>query len=98
MWASDGDARSNDCPMLNLSDRPKAQQRVAESINGGWKPSHPDAEGIADDSGDEYGEHQCPDAKIAIEIHRMSTAATSTLPQHRKSKVESDSLAPTSCP
>jgi hypothetical protein len=60
----------------------------------GRKPSHPDPKGIADNGGDEYGEHQRPDAKIAIEIHRMSTAAASTLPPHRMSKVESDSLAP----
>jgi hypothetical protein len=60
----------------------------------GRKPSHPDAEGIADDSGDESGEHQRPEAKIAIEVHRMSTAAASTLTPDRKSKVESDSVAP----
>jgi hypothetical protein len=39
------------------------------------KPPHPDAEGIADDSGDESGKHERPAAKIVIEVHRMSTAA-----------------------
>jgi hypothetical protein len=43
------------------------------------KPPHPDAEGIADDSGDENGEHQRPAAKIVIEVDRTSTAAASTL-------------------
>jgi hypothetical protein len=61
----------------------------------GRKPPHPDAEGIADDSGDEYGEHQRPDAKTVMEFHWISTAGQ---PQqaapHRKSKVESESLAP----
>jgi hypothetical protein len=46
----------------------------------GRQPSHPDAEGIADDSRDEYGEDQLTDAKIAIEVHRLSTAAASRLP------------------
>jgi hypothetical protein len=30
------------------------------------KPPYPDAEGIADDSGDENGKHQRPAAKILI--------------------------------
>ena len=60
----------------------------------GRKPPHPDAEGIADDGGDEQGEHQRPAAaKIAIEVHRMSTAAALTAAPHRTGKIERERLA-----
>jgi hypothetical protein len=39
------------------------------------KPSHPDAEGIADNGGDENGKHQRPAAKVVIEVHRIRFAS-----------------------
>ena len=48
------------------------------------KPPHPDAEGIADDGGDENGEHQRPAAKIVTKVNRISTVAASPKPAHRK--------------
>ena len=68
-WAPDGDATNNGRPMLTLSDRvegPAARRRISMHR----KPTHPDAQGIADDGRDENGEHQRPAAKVAIEVHR----------------------------
>src|SRR5450631_4582007 len=53
---------------LRPSQRGPASRR---RISMRRKPSHPDAEGIADDGGDENGKHQRPAAKVAIEVHRM---------------------------
>src|ERR1035437_1855970 len=68
-WAPDGDATNNGRQMLTLSDRvegPAARRRISMHR----KPTHPDAQGIADDGRDENGEHQRPAAKVAIEVHR----------------------------
>ena len=43
------------------------------------KPPHPDAQGIADDGGDENGEHQRPAAKVVIEVHRWIPSAALTV-------------------
>src|ERR1700730_594913 len=48
--------------------------RIASPNSMRRKPSHPDAEGIADDGGDENGKHQRPAAKVAIEVPRMPLA------------------------
>jgi hypothetical protein len=58
--------------MVALSDRQRARQRVAE-FNASKAP-HPNAEGIADDGGDENDEHRRPAAKV-VKNHRMNTVA-----------------------
>jgi len=47
---------------------------------------------------DENGEHQRPAAKIMIEVHRMSTAAASTLSHTGRARLRAEALLPTSCP
>jgi hypothetical protein len=48
------------------------------------KPPHPDAEGIADDGGDENGEHQGPAAKVMIKLHRISTVCGQQRPIRKR--------------
>jgi hypothetical protein len=60
------------------SDRERAEQRVVEFNVS--EPSRPDAEGIADNGGDENGEHKCPAAKVVIEVHRTRLASNGPKP------------------
>jgi hypothetical protein len=39
------------------------------------KPPHLNAEGIADDGGNENGEHQSPTAKVSTKNHRVNTVS-----------------------
>ena len=55
------------------------------------KPSHPDAEGIADDGGDENGKRQRPAAKVEIEVHRIRFA--SKRPQARPARKKAEPRA-----
>ena len=48
--------------------------RIASPNFNASEAIHPDAEGIADDGGDENGKHQRPAAKVEIEFHRMRFA------------------------
>jgi len=65
--------------MLTLCDRQRAQQRVVEfSVS---EPPRPDAEGIADDGGDENGEHKRTAAKVVIEVHRTGLASNGPKPR-----------------
>ena len=81
------------------SPSPRARGPSSAPPNSmGQKPSHPDAECIADDVGDENGEHQRPAAKVVIEMHRMSTAAGSTLPHTGRARLRAEALLPASCP
>ena len=47
------------------------------------KPSHPDAEGIADDGGNKNGEHRRPAAKVT-KIHRINTVGAAQRPARNK--------------
>jgi hypothetical protein len=55
-------------------------------------PAHPDAEGIADDGGDESGEDQSPAAKTVIQVHQWIPPAASAL-ACREGEAESEACA-----
>ena len=54
-------------PSPTKAEGPAARRRISMRR----KPAHPDAEGIADDGGNENGENQRPAAIAAKEIHRV---------------------------
>ena len=78
-------------PLLILSDRVEGRT-VRRRNSMRRKPAHPDAEGIADDGGDENGEQQRPAAKVMIKIHRMSAISSLSNGTYGKGKTESVAL------
>ncbi len=65
--------------------------RIASPNFNASEAIHPDAEGIADDGGDENGKHQRPAAKVGIEVHRIRFA--SKRPQARPARKKAEPRA-----
>ena len=65
----------------------KAEDAAARRrISTRRKPTHPDAEGIADDGEDENGEYQRPTAVVVIEVHRSGSPAAPVRKKQGKPK------------